>query len=582
MAERARYRTPVAAMARLVGEDAVGQLLRREGAMARFGSEDGALRLDWVDVLPRLLATPAALEQVESEAQTLLARGAHDLIWAGMGGSVLAVRALKALGIESETLTLHPLDSTDPAALNQVIAQLYDLKRAEMIAVALGMTSEEPISHLDWFASALQSAGLDPATRRTVMALPESYLERYAHESSLPRMALQLDGGSGVNGRMSAPGTRVFLLPVALWLAARGAAPGALADVLTRAWRAAAWPESAAQTPDCQWAGLAATLAATADDGVVWLSLETPDGWESVRDWAEQLMEESLGKGGKGIVVFAPEALPKGARASLRVRITGDARERSGLRDGQFTIVEPLIGEAEPEARLAGLAALFLGLQLTMALYGYLWDVSFAGQPAVEAYKSRARALRDSAASELARPLFDGAPLRSGSLALVAPPGESAFARDGIPAAALAEWLRGWRATRPLAYLDLTINGEASGEALGALEASLRRLAIGRFDLPYKLRRAPAAYHSTEQNEMDGPPGVVSVRALALRHATPVIGVYSARFLEAQAIATWQAMSAQGRPCLLALYDGDMSELVAALAALLAAAATDAGTDVGG
>ena len=91
-----------------------------------------------------------------------------------------------------------------------------------MIAVALGMTSEEPISHLDWFAGLLRGAGLDPAAHQMVMALPDSYLDRYARERGLSTVALQLDGGSGTGGRMSAPGTRVFLMPAALYLAGTG------------------------------------------------------------------------------------------------------------------------------------------------------------------------------------------------------------------------------------------------------------------------------------------------------------------------------------------------------------------------
>lgn len=575
MPDPQRYVTPEEALARLTREDAVGQLLRRAGAMARLGSEDGALKLDWVDMVPRLLSAPALLKQVEEGAQELVARGGRHIIWAGMGGSVLAVRALKALGFAGDPVTLHPLDSTDPAALNAILADLDDLERATMIAVALGMTSEEPISHLEWFASALRARGLDPTTRQLVMALPGSYLERYAQEQSLASVSLQLDGGAGINGRMSAPGTRVFLLPTALWLAGQGAPPGALVQLMRVAWEAAALPISAGQTPASQWGNLAAALASAADAGVVRMSMETPAGWESLRDWAEQLMEESLGKGGQGVVVFAPEALPLGAPASLRVRVTASGSEQAGLRDGEFIIVEPLIGSRDAEARLAGLAALFLGLQWTMALYGYLWDIPFAGQPAVEAYKSRARALRDSKTVEIARPVSDGARLRVGQMALAEPEGGFLASATDDPPSALAIWLRGWRETRPLAYLDLTINGEVDAAALAALEESLRRLAVGQLGMGYKLRRAPAAYHSTEQSEMDGPEGVVSLRALSQRHATVSLGDYSPRFLEAQAVATWQAMNAQGRLTLLSLYDGVMSEMVVALTALLDAVAAE-------
>ena len=82
------------AMARLTREDAIGQLRRRDGAMAQLGSEGSERKLDWVEMVSWLLAHPAALEQVEREAAELIARGVRHVIWAGMGGSVLSVRVL--------------------------------------------------------------------------------------------------------------------------------------------------------------------------------------------------------------------------------------------------------------------------------------------------------------------------------------------------------------------------------------------------------------------------------------------------------------------------------------------------------
>lgn len=316
MASHARQLTASDALTRLTRDDAVGQLRRRDGAMARLGSEDAALKLDWVEMTPWLLAHPAALAEVEREAQALLAKGVKSLIWAGMGGSVLSVRVARALGFADQPCAVLPLDSTDPAALNAIWSATSGLRDSAMIAVAMGMTSEEPISHLDWFASAASSAETGDDSR-LVMALPDSFLDIYARERGLTRLPLQLDGGSGTGGRMSAPGTRVFLLPAALYLAGLHRGSGALADVLRAAW--AAYDFAGAQTnPSAnQWVRLACALAATAHDGAVRLTIETPPGWDSVRDWAEQLMEESLGKHGKGVVVFAPDALPPDATNAL-------------------------------------------------------------------------------------------------------------------------------------------------------------------------------------------------------------------------------------------------------------------------
>jgi hypothetical protein len=589
------------ALARITREDAVGQLWRHDGAMARLGSEGDALKLDWVQAIPWLLAQPEALASVEAEARALLSTGIRHLIWAGMGGSVLTVQTLCGLGFgDGPLVTLHPLDSTDPAALNAIVRGLAQAKGLELppasvnllaqpdllrtllgdaalIAVAMGMTSEEPITHLAWFSEALTAAGLPLPDHLRAMSLPGSYLDAWASQRAVPRLPLQLDGGSGTGGRMSAPGTRVFLLPVALWLAANDAPSGALADLLRRAWDAYALDAALERPVTHRYVRLAAALSGASVRGAVRLTISAPGSWGLVRDWAEQLFEESLGKGGQGVVIFAeegrtspPSPLSREERESsgeVWLRIMGDA----GAADvgGVFTLGEPLIASDDPAERLAGLATLMLGLQFTMALYGYLHDITFAGQPAVEDYKSRARALRDAAAEPLPTPT-SAHTLSAGPWTLFAAPEAIAAAPERTPHAALLAALADLTALDPLPYLDVTINGEADADALVTLHGSLRTLAVRRLGVLYKLRRAPAAYHSTEQSEMDGPPALISLRALALRHEPALLGAYTPRFLQAQAVATWQAMLGVHRRCLLLTYDGDSSAMAIALAELLA------------
>ncbi|MCA1598735.1 MAG: hypothetical protein LC769_06875, partial [Chloroflexi bacterium] len=103
------------ALRRLIAEDAVGQLRRREGRMAQLGSEDGALKLDWVEGVARLLADDDALTQVEAEARDIWRQGVRHVIWAGMGGSVITVHVLVDLGLcggdkGEDTVTIYPLD----------------------------------------------------------------------------------------------------------------------------------------------------------------------------------------------------------------------------------------------------------------------------------------------------------------------------------------------------------------------------------------------------------------------------------------------------------------------------------------
>src|SRR2546425_1343719 len=104
------------ALQQLIQDDAVGQLRRRDGLMATLGSEDGALKLDWVEGVQCMLADNAMLEQMEVEAREIRGRGIRHIIWAGMGGSIMAVRVLTDLGFcsgrDEGHMTIYPLDST--------------------------------------------------------------------------------------------------------------------------------------------------------------------------------------------------------------------------------------------------------------------------------------------------------------------------------------------------------------------------------------------------------------------------------------------------------------------------------------
>ncbi|HEU4782055.1 MAG TPA: hypothetical protein VFS83_01815 [Ktedonobacterales bacterium] len=590
------------ALRRLVEEDAVGQLRRRDGLMAALGSENGALKLDWVEAVARLLADPDALEGVEAEARAIRERGIRHIIWAGMGGSVLTVRVLCDLGFgggpdgDRKAITMYPLDSTDPAALNAIIraitaakglapppvseqvdaAFLHALLRdVMMVGVAMGMTSEEPITHLTWFTNLLEQAGLRPAEHLLVMTLPGSYLDAFAREHQAPTRPLQIDGGSGTGGRMSAPGTRVFLLPTALYLTSISNEPGQLRAVLRAAWDAYDLDLAASRPAEHPFAQLAAALSAASNNGACRALVSMPDGWGSFVSWLEQLMEESLGKGGKGIVVFDEQALNIAGSGyhgggMLRVRVV---TETPAPDDDPFVLLQPALASTEPRDRLAALATGFLGWQLTMALYGYLHRIPFAGQPAVENYKARARALREkpdplAAASNWQPAAHDGMLTLLAPTGIVAPEPDAATSQPAyVFARALAE---ARSQALPLGYLDVTVNGEAGADLFDLLGQHAHAIGNTLLGVPVKPRQAPAAYHSTEQSEMDGPPNLVSLRLVARETETCLLGSYTNAFLHAQAVSTWQAMMEAGRPCFLLIIDGSFADAHEPLAAFWA------------
>src|SRR5688500_1902370 len=99
-------------VSQLAGEDALGQLLRRYGRMAELGTEGGDIKLDWVDGVEKALDNPDQLAAAETEGAGIVQQGIRHVIWAGMGGSVQTVYALKRMGyLDQPNLSIHPIDS---------------------------------------------------------------------------------------------------------------------------------------------------------------------------------------------------------------------------------------------------------------------------------------------------------------------------------------------------------------------------------------------------------------------------------------------------------------------------------------
>jgi glucose-6-phosphate isomerase len=528
-----------AALRRLREEDALGQLLERRGRVAELATEAGDVKLDWADGVARALDDGRALAEVE-ELAAWLAAGADHVIWSGMGGSVGTVHALKGAGLLDGRPAVHPLDSTDPGALNRVLAAAGDLERSIMVGVSMGMTSEEPVTHLEWFDALLRERRVGAPDRHVVvMTLPGSSLDEFASARGMRRVDLQLDGESHTPGRMSAPATRVFLLPAALALGGRGLR-GVLERCqdearLSRGLDAAARDALVARDP---FVRLAAWLDAQLAAGRDMLLLDLPERWRSLGPWVEQVVEESLGKGGRGLLVFCGQDLDAASswpdrHAVLRVD------EGAGVATTRPTATLRLDASAGVAGRLAVAARFFLGWELAVALVGTLQGITFAGQPAVESYKRHARELR----------LADG-PLPEPQADLAIPDGRA------DPAAVLASAVRAAREGGGPAYLDLTINADPDEPAWGAVRAEALRLGNRVLGVPVKLRWGPRDYHSTEQSETDGPPGLLSLRVLVRRTERVAAGDYPPRFLHAQALGTVRAMREAGRPPLLAVLEG--------------------------
>ncbi|MDQ4005318.1 MAG: glucose-6-phosphate isomerase [Actinomycetota bacterium] len=329
-----------------------------------------------IEIVDRLgwLSAPHASRQLVPELRAFAAEAAADglthAVLMGMGGSSLAPEVFRrTFGVAAGALDLRVLDSTHPDAIVALEEQV-PLDRTLFVASSKSGTTIETRSHLSYFRSLVT----DPR-RFAVVTDPGTPLERLAHEEGFRRTFV---APPDVGGRYSA--LTVFgLLPLALIGADIEAVLGEAADAAD----ACGGGHRASANPG---AALGAVMGVAAVGGRDKLTLRADDRMAPLGAWIEQLIAESTGKGGTGIV---PVDLEPDA-------VTGP--DRLVLALGDASPPEPW--SRLPLAGLASVGAATFVLEFATAVAGYVLGVHPFDQPDVQAAKDRTtEALRQDAAS---------------------------------------------------------------------------------------------------------------------------------------------------------------------------------------
>jgi len=328
---------------------------------------EASQRLGWVQAVS--VSRPLVAE-IEAQRAELAERGVTNFVLAGMGGSSLAPEVITATaGVE---LTI--LDSTAPG---QVLATLDEgLERTALIVSSKSGSTVETDSAKRAFEAAWRDLGIDPAERIVVVTDPGSPLDTASQEAGYR----VFHADPTVGGRYSAL-TAFGLVPA-------GLAGVDLTELLDEA--DATLLEVAIDSPDNPALVLAAAIAGGGDARRDKLGLVS-DGTHIVGlpDWIEQLVAESTGKSGTGIlpVVILPVSPELESRpADLQiVRLVDEANE--------FHFRE----HHEGEILVSGsLAAQFIVWEYATAIAGRLLGINPFDQPDVESAKQAARGLLES------------------------------------------------------------------------------------------------------------------------------------------------------------------------------------------
>jgi transaldolase/glucose-6-phosphate isomerase len=277
------------AQAELADRDAVTRLWAADHTLWRDDPTEVSDRLGWLTVVPEMAV---GVEPLRAQCTGLLADGIDHVLLMGMGGSSLFPEVVaRSFGSQPGDPVLHVVDTTDPAAIGRLAAQL-DPERTLHIAASKSGTTLETRSQLEW----AWERHPDPA-RFAVITDPETELAALARDRGF---AAVWENRSDIGGRYSA-------------LSHFGIVPGMLtapddADQLLRAASSQAERLRAA-APANPGASLAATLAAAVRNGRDKVTLLLPDEVASFGLWLEQLLAESTGKDGTGVVPVVGEPL---------------------------------------------------------------------------------------------------------------------------------------------------------------------------------------------------------------------------------------------------------------------------------
>jgi glucose-6-phosphate isomerase len=490
-----------------------------------------AERLGWL-ASPSLMAE--AVPRLQAFADGVVRDGFAHVVLLGMGGSSLAPEVLRAiLGVQPGRPAFHMIDSTDPAA---VAAVATPPERTLFVLASKSGTTIEPNALAAHFRVALERAGAtrwadhfvaitDPATALAERARADGFRETFLNPAD-------------IGGRYSAL-SYFGLVPAALM----GQDVGALAG-----WGSAMMAASDPGFGEIDTnpaVGLGLAMGAGARRGRDKLTLIVPPALEPFGLWVEQLVAESTGKRGTGIVPIAgePPAAPAaygGDRLFVCVRMSDadDAQARELRAAGA-----PVAAIDLPDP--AALGAEFARWEIATAVAAAILGVNPFDEPNVQQAKDATRVLLD-------RYQADGR--------LPTPSAGRANA-DGVTLTLSAAASNAVAVNSPDAVLTLLKEGDyfallaylGPDDALAGVLASFRNAVRDRTRNATMFGYGPRYLHSTGQlHKGGGDSGVFVLVTATPRQDLPIPGEpFSFGTLElAQAVGDFQSLDAAGRRAL--------------------------------
>ena len=469
-----------------------------------------ATRLGWLDVGQTMKPHLPAVHRLRDEVRE---EGLDAAYLLGMGGSSLCAEVLRSVfGVAKGSPQLYVLDTTDEQTLTTAAARLDPARTLFIVASKSGGTVE--VASMERFFWKRMTDALGHAAGRHFLAItdPGTALQQLAESRGYRETFIN---PPDIGGRFSA---------LSLFGLVPAAVIGAPLDTLLAG--GAAMAEGCRQHNRAN-AGLelGAFMAASALDRRDKLTVALAPSFASLGLWIEQLVAESTGKHGKGLLPVVDEPLGRPDdygtdRAFVSIASESDAPDEERL--------AALEAAGYPVLRLSmrhdGLGAEFFRWEFATAVAGAALGINPFDEPNVSEAKEKTKALL---AGHAAKGRFDDEP--------------------GVPSP--ADVRRTLESIRPGDYIAFLsyLPGESDVEAaLGGIRRALRQRtkAASTFGL------GPRYLHSTGQYHKGGPNTCVAFVLTAddqTQTPIPEAGYSFAVLKRAQALGDVQALEAHGR-----------------------------------
>ena len=361
----------------------IRRLWQRDATL--WSGSDEANWLGWLDVVDEQVAQHDQLAKLAKEVR---GRGFEHVLLLGMGGSSLCPEVLRmTFGRIPQFPTVHVLDSTDPAQVKSFEHQIDIPKTLFIVSSKSGSTLEPNIFKQYFFERTKQAVGgvkvgsqfiaiTDPGSKMQQVAEADHFLHVFFGRPSIGGRYSALSNFGMVPAAVMGLDTKKFLARAAEMVRACGA-------------------EAAVEENPGVVLGI--ILGAAANSGRDKVTIITSPGISDLGAWLEQLLAESTGKVGKGIIPVDRETLTTPEVYSSD-RVFVYVKLESGADADQDAKVAAIEKAGHPVVRITmadtyDLGAEFFRWEIATAVAGSLIGINAFNQPDVEASKIATRDL---------------------------------------------------------------------------------------------------------------------------------------------------------------------------------------------